>query len=384
LEGVGRRSVFKYGPFVCEEIMVHRHDIERCQDGMWDRDDKRGIIETVPVWEAAGVDEDEDEDELTCCPTPVKRLRCFTTMAACVDRFFSFIPPSFYTYVPYGHVFIAVVAHVVLYSTFTLYIGAGLPEYLRGSILAAALRGDPTVKNIKVASVAIGVPLVLDLMFDVATSLVSYRAGKENGAQIVYRAKEWTVRLMFVLCLTEPAFVILAAPPTDDIAVFAYISAFAKNITFVCMGCFSLTNTFDRMPRQFFRSFLISALFTAGQLMMHFAAMSANQTPQVQLLAALGVYISVLPLAMYMYYCYYFTRIIFLKTRREGGFSNVTLREYLFLAYSVATGVGIIVTCIVVFGFNGLYYYNSSLMDLEVQCSPRAYPSLLMDTDVNC
>ena len=306
-------------------------------------------------------------DELTCCPTSVKRLGCFTQLASCVDACFSFIPPAWFIFVPYAHVIISVVAHICLYCTFSLYLGSGLPDYLHGSMLAAALLDDQTIKNIKVASVAIGVPLVLDLIVDVVTSLVSYRAGEENGAQMVYRAKEWTVRFLFVLCLTEPAFVILVAPRTDDVVVYAYISAFAKNITFVCMGCFSLTNTFDRTPREFFRSFLISATFTVGQLMMHFAAMSDNRLPQMQALASCGVYMSVLPLGLYMYYCYYFTRIIFLKTRREGGYSNVTLREYTFLAYSVATGFGIMVTCVVVFGFNGLYYYNSSLLNLEVR-----------------
>ena len=40
--------------------------------------------------------------------------------------------------------------------------------------------------------------------------------------------------------------------------------------------------------------------------------------------------------------------------------------EYTFLAYAVATCLGIVITIIVVFGFNGLYYYNSSLTDLEL------------------
>ena len=91
---------------------------------------------------------------------------------------------------------------------------------------------------------------------------------------------------------------------------------------------------------------------------MHYAAMTDPSVAMVTL-SQVGLLLSCLPLVFYFYNCMYFLRQIWLKTRREGGFSNVSLREYTFLAYAVATCLGIVITLIVVFGFNGLYYYNS-------------------------
>jgi len=98
---------------------------------------------------------------------------------------------------------------------------------------------------------------------------------------------------------------------------------------------------------------------------MHYSAMT-DQTAGMILLSQVGLVLSCLPLIFYIYNCGYYLRQIWLKIRREGGFSNVSLREYTFLAYAISTCLGIAITIIVVFGFNGTYYYNSSLTDLEL------------------
>ena len=98
---------------------------------------------------------------------------------------------------------------------------------------------------------------------------------------------------------------------------------------------------------------------------MHYAAMN-DQTAGMVLLSQVGLLLSCLPLGLYFYNCMYFLRQIWLKTRREGGFSNVSLREYTFLAYAGSTCLGIVITLIVVFGFNGLYYYNSVMCSIKI------------------
>ena len=276
-----------------------------------------------------------------------------------IDHSLRCISPSRFDVVPYIHVVIVVIAHVLLYGGVSYWI-ENTPEYLHDTLLAAVLSSNDTLRSIKVASVSIGVILFFDLVVDVIQSMIGYYKAEETTQQITFRAKEWTVRTLFILSLVEPACVMLIVPPvpTTPVVIFAYCSAFAKNITFVCMGVFCLSNTFDKTPKEYFRSFLLSTSFATGQIFMHYAAMT-NQTAEVVLFSQVGLLLSCLPLVLYFYNCMYFLRQIWLKTRREGGFSNVSLREYTFLAYAVSTCLGIVITLIVVFGFNGLYYYNS-------------------------
>ena len=126
-------------------------------------------------------------------------------------------------------------------------------------MLDAVLSSNETLRSIKVASVSIGVILLLDLLVDFIQSFISYYRSEETVQQMTFRAKEWTVSTLFILSLVEPACVMLIVPPvpTTNAVIFAYCSAFAKNITFVCMGVFCLSNTFDKTPKEYLRSFLL-------------------------------------------------------------------------------------------------------------------------------
>ena len=175
-----------------------------------------------------------------------------------IDHSLRWIKPSRYDILPYVHVVIVVVAHVLLYGGVGYWI-ANAPEYLHDTLLDAVLSSNETLKSIKVASVSIGVILLLDLLVDIVQSFISYYRSEETGKQMAFRAKEWTVRTLFILSLVEPACVMLIVPPapTTRVVIFAYCSAFAKNITFVCMGVFCLSNTFDKTPKEYLRSFLL-------------------------------------------------------------------------------------------------------------------------------
>ena len=167
-----------------------------------------------------------------------------------IDNSLRCINPSRYDIVPYIHVVIVVIAHVLLYGGVSHWL-ENTPEYLHDTLLDAVLSSNETLRSIKVASVSIGVILFFDLVVDIIQSMIGYYKSEETTQQITFRAKEWTVRTLFILSLVEPACVMLIVPPvpTTPVVIFAYCSAFAKNITFVCMGVFCLSNTFDKTPK---------------------------------------------------------------------------------------------------------------------------------------
>ena len=121
--------------------------------------------------------------------------------------------PSRFDIIPYIHVVIVVIAHVLLYGGVSHWI-ANTPEYLRHTLLDAVLSSNETLRSIKVASVSIGVILFFDLLVDIVQSMIGYYyKAEETGQQMIFRAKEWTVRTLFILSLVEPACVMLIVPP---------------------------------------------------------------------------------------------------------------------------------------------------------------------------
>ena len=276
----------------------------------------------------SSVEEGEDDEPLHTT-NQQQSSRC-SKIGVFIDHSLRFIKPSHHNIIPYIHVIIVLIAHILLYGGVSYFID-NTPEYLHATLLDAVLSSNETLRSIKVASVSIGVILFFDLVVDIIQSMIGYYRSEETGSQMTFRAKEWTVRTLFILSLVEPACVMLIVPPvpTTPVVIFAYCSAFAKNITFVCMGVFCLSNTFDKTPKEYLRSFLLSFSFATGQICMYYAAMT-DQTAGVVLLSQIGLVLSCFPLVFYFYNCMYYLRQIWLNIRREGGFSNVSLRGEIF------------------------------------------------------
>ena len=264
-------------------------------------------------------------------------------------------------YIPYIHIVIIAVTQAILFGSL-LYSGQNYPAvYLQYSPLATTLV-QPTLINLRVATLAIACTLVLDLLIEVTLSVRLSRFGKSSTCRA-----ELIIRSIFILSLLEPNIILLCIPSNPYTVVVAYATSTLQHIMLFSSSMFVFSYAHDKTPRQCCRSLLLSFTFAFAQMMYFFVSMSGNPTASsFMILSAISVVLSALPPIIYFGMSISLLRSRWLKMTNEPDIHPVSSMEYLFVAVFVAFSLWCLIHALSAVIIQKLYLFQLTTIDLVV------------------
>lgn len=272
---------------------------------------------------------------------------------------------SFYlgniAYIPYIHILIIAFTQAILFGSL-LYNGQNYPAvYLQYSPLATTLV-QPTVINLRVATLAIACTLVLDLAIEGALSVRLSRFGKSSTCRA-----ELIIRCIFILSLLEPNIILLCIPSNPYTVVVAYATSTLQQIMLFSASMFVFSYALDKTPRQCCRSLLLSFTFAFAQLMYFFVSMTGNPTASsFMILSIISVVLSAFPPIIYfgMSISSMWTR--WLKKTNESETHTTSSMDYLFVAVFVAYTLWCLIHALSAVIIQKLYLFQLTTSDLVI------------------
>lgn len=267
-------------------------------------------------------------------------------------------------YIPYIHVLIAAAAQAILFGSL-FYNGQNYPAvYLQYSQLATTLV-QPAIINLRVATLAIGFTLILDLVVEGILSVRLSRFWKSSTGRA-----ECTIRCMFVLSLLEPNIILLAIPHNPYTVVVAHATSTLQYIMLFSASMFVLSYAYDKTPRQCCRSLLLSVTFAFAQSMHFFVSMSGNPTAaSFKVLSIISIALSALPVTIYFGISVSLLRSRWLKLSKTCKTPESRLMssiDYIFVANFAAMVSLCLMDFISVMVTQKVYLFQFSTIDLVV------------------
>ena len=206
--------------------------------------------------------------------------------------------------------------------------------------------------GLRVASVAIPIPLFWDLLADIY-HLISRNTNPAfqvaEGSVLVdaewYRkmrsicAKEWWIRCTFLLAMLIPSSVLLFSDPeaTLGLNIIPYLSMFFRCICLFGMTNGYLSDLYDDSIHLKIRSLLTTGIFILGILMTFFGRVSVSQFRNSGVAVGLcGIVLSSLSISVFAMRVIYHT--VKIAWREFSSIeATITMEEYIFICYTLGT-----------------------------------------------